>query len=993
MVGNIRKWRIKMKRRNLSYLVILFWVISSIIPNFDTSVLASENKEDQLLEWFTTSTETSLYNSDNEEVASIKENVLVLGETTDSSLVMVKSDEQAFFIHGEDLKKTESPIEESEQLSTEADTLSSYTFHANEALTNETFDETYLTFSKDIQLNVIKKGEQIIVPFGGSSLYLPVEKTTQENELEEQTDESTLDTESKEDAAISEEVNESTDTTAPASTSEKETTTESSTSLTSASEEGTEVKETQSVKSNEQEPEGSTSSFNPDTPYFTPKEDVLVYENRDGELIPVGILKEGQAYKRNYGYGRWNEIRFGNTKGFVYQPSTLPVDEMPYKNPDHSANLERTFTTLYDVELYDNTSGSLVPFATIKKGVTYPIVGQAGSWLKVNMGERLGYLHSSHVKLNFTSIDKYFKPEIDNLGVYSNSSGSLKKVAELDWNQAYPIKGISGNWIEVQLTNQTGYVYKGNTAPAYGSQINNQTTATSDQNYFTMIKDATVFDNSSGSLVSFGKLKKDESFYYLGKLGNWYKVNFAGRTGYIHESNTKTPFKSSDRYFEVYEDNVAIYDKSGGYLAKVGFLHKGQTYERMRDFGNWHQIEYGNGVAYIWKASTKPSVSSKINNPNSSNLLNSDVEFLAPENVQIYDNSSGKLVPFATINKDEYYPIIGAAGSWWKVDVDNRIGYVYKGNVIVGPLYEYSRYNMDVSEMVQKQMSVKPQTDLYRNEKSYVHKDYVELDGNTFPTTGTVTTDSLNVREGTSTSSWIVGNVRLGQTLQVISQSGDWYEIKYGPWKNAKQEDVARYINPTNYKQGTAEFFQFLVLSQNAGIRDYEINEKILYDKGILKNQGQAFVDASFKYNINEVYLISHALLETGNGSSELANGILVSKVDGKEVEPRIVYNMYGIGAYDSCPKLCGSETAYKNGWFTPEAAIIGGAEYISNSYVNNEKYAQNTLYKMRWNPALPGTHQYATDIGWATKQVYNIKRLYDLVDRYTLYFDVPQYN
>lgn len=175
--------------------------------------------------------------------------------------------------------------------------------------------------------------------------------------------------------------------------------------------------------------------------------------------------------------------------------------------------------------------------------------------------------------------------------------------------------------------------------------------------------------------------------------------------------------------------------------------------------------------------------------------------------------------------------------------------------------------------------------------------------------------------------------------------------------------------------------------------RDYEINQKILYNKGILKDRGRAFVDASFKYNINEVYLISHALLETGNGSSQLANGILVSKVDGKDVTPRVVYNMYGIGAYDSCPEACGSETAYKNGWFTPEAAIIGGAEYISKSYVNNEQYAQNTLYKMRWNPELSGSHQYATDIGWATKQVNTIKNLYDLIDRYTLYFDVPQYH
>ena len=103
-------------------------------------------------------------------------------------------------------------------------------------------------------------------------------------------------------------------------------------------------------------------------------------------------------------------------------------------------------------------------------------------------------------------------------------------------------------------------------------------------------------------------------------------------------------------------------------------------------------------------------------------------------------------------------------------------------------------------------------------------------------------------------------------------------------------------------------------------------------------------------------------------------------------------YNMYGIGAVDSSALRSGSEYAYKQGWFTPEAAIIGGAKFIAERYINHTTYKQNTLYKMRWNPARPGTHQYATDIGWAYKQVSNISRLYNLIDTYTLHFDVPQY-
>lgn len=66
--------------------------------------------------------------------------------------------------------------------------------------------------------------------------------------------------------------------------------------------------------------------------------------------------------------------------------------------------------------------------------------------------------------------------------------------------------------------------------------------------------------------------------------------------------------------------------------------------------------------------------------------------------------------------------------------------------------------------------------------------------------------------------------------------------------------------------------------------------------------------------------------------------------------------------------------------------------EWISENYVNDEIYQQNTLYEMRWNPNLPGTHQYATDIAWAIKQAPNIKKMYDNFPNAKLTFDIPVY-
>src|SRR5690606_26667511 len=126
----------------------------------------------------------------------------------------------------------------------------------------------------------------------------------------------------------------------------------------------------------------------------------------------------------------------------------------------------------------------------------------------------------------------------------------------------------------------------------------------------------------------------------------------------------------------------------------------------------------------------------------------------------------------------------------------------------------------------------------------------------------------------------------------------------------ATREQVEYYANPSNFPKGSTGYYQFLVLSKPVGLNAKEVNEKILNNKGNLSGQAQAFIDAGKKYNINEAYLIAHALHETGNGKSTLANGIPVDK-NGKVTRDakgnmahtsqtaHVVYNMYGYGAYD----------------------------------------------------------------------------------------------
>ena len=346
---------------------------------------------------------------------------------------------------------------------------------------------------------------------------------------------------------------------------------------------------------------------------------------------------------------------------------------------------------------------------------------------------------------------------------------------------------------------------------------------------------------------------------------------------------------------------------------------------------------------------------------------------------------------------------------WYRGTINGKTAWVHESNLIKPKevVQLDSFYDLTLNRMLDIQMAVNPQTD--KKYELWIREDALEVRNGS----GTVIGNGWNLRRGPGTIYRADGQVNNGAVLTLYksikgADNYTWYHVRNtSGWVSAESADVKHYLDATNFTGSLIDSLQFLKLSQSAYLNVKEVNEKILAGKGILAGRAQAFVDGGVKYGVNEVYLISHALLETGNGSgSSLATGVevgkdnkgslvLVSSTNRSSLkEIKIVYNMYGINAKDSCPLECGASYAYEQGWFSPDAAIIGGAAFIGEGYVNK---GQDTLYKMRWNPDFAAknnyaSHQYATDIGWAYKQTSRMYELYSLLDEYLLVLDVPRY-
>ncbi|MEE8715589.1 MAG: N-acetylglucosaminidase [Coriobacteriales bacterium] len=248
--------------------------------------------------------------------------------------------------------------------------------------------------------------------------------------------------------------------------------------------------------------------------------------------------------------------------------------------------------------------------------------------------------------------------------------------------------------------------------------------------------------------------------------------------------------------------------------------------------------------------------------------------------------------------------------------------------------------------------------------------------------------------------------------LVSVENSGTWIIASGGSWVSASAAQLRAYLNPANYPVGTAGMYQYLLLDRTSGLTAGQL-DSILSGEGVLEGLGQAFYDACNEYGVNEVYLIAHSELETGHGTSTLAKGVWFDEASDKVVstdpstkpsrypDAVLVYNMFGIGAYDSDPLNGGARRAYQEGWTTPALAVEGGAEFISRTYLSagsTTLSGQNTLYKMLFHPEQAAVsnekpwHEYATDVGWAAKQAAIMARIYSGLDGYRLTFEVPTY-
>ncbi|CEO32308.1 mannosyl-glycoprotein endo-beta-N-acetylglucosamidase [[Clostridium] sordellii] len=666
-----------------------------------------------------------------------------------------------------------------------------------------------------------------------------------------------------------------------------------------------------------------------------------------------------------------------------------------------------------------------------------------------------GWASSEYISTNTSDTNQQSNKKVvnvDNLNMRNGASTSYRVIMKLNKGTVIEIISESNGWTKIKHDGRIGFVASKYLSPI---ENNNQTTKPEQQPNVpvqpqvsvgkTKVVVATSLNVRSGPSTGnsvIGSLKNNEKVEVISESNGWSKIKYNGKEGYVSSTYLKDSNEGGNsKPNETPKPNPNVETKTKVVVATslnvrsgpstshgiIGSLKNKEKVEVISESNGWSKIKYNGKEGYVSSTYLKDSNEGGTSKPDEKPNVGTKIKVVAATSLNVRSGPSTGHGIIGSLKNNEKVEVISESNGWSKIKYNGKEGYVSstylkdsnEGGTVTPPEQTKTKVVTATSLNVRSGPSTGHGIigSLKNNEKVEVISESngwskIKYNGKEGYVSSTYLTDyqggGTNPGGGSGGSSSEVVNGatvnyrNLSYSLQdhVNKQAskGNGNMISGRGFVQASRSDIEHYINPKNFTSSKSGMLQFLRLdSYKGGISASELNGYLnslspaSSGTNVFYNQGQAFLDAARKYNIDVVYLVGHSMVETGYGKSTLAQGQVLTSYKGSPLpKPVKVYNFFGIGAFDGTANLSGAEAAYKNGWTTVEKTIEGSAKWLSQNYIHNGGYDQNTLYKMRWSYEHLW-HQYATDVNWANVISSVMSRLVGMYDTNSnLVYEVP---
>ncbi|SQB61013.1 surface protein [Clostridium perfringens] len=580
--------------------------------------------------------------------------------------------------------------------------------------------------------------------------------------------------------------------------------------------------------------------------------------NENGQVIGT-LHKNDKVNVLDKSIDGWYKIDFNGRRAYV---SSKYVNLISYKNNEVKTEVKKepiegtgkvNINTALNVRQASTTNSRII--GSLKGGEKVNIISESNGFYKIEFNNSYGYVYSKYIskdgdseKVQVVKQEEVKKEKVDeakkeakatpkaepvvlavralnktgivnvssSLNVRNEASTSSKVIGSLSGNSKVTIVGEEGAFYKIEYKGSQGYVAKEYIKDVTESNNSNQGTQTPEKPSTPENTEKTGVVNVSSSLnvregagtssKVIGSLSGNTKVTIVGEDGAFYKIEYKGSHGYVAkeyvkdvtESNnsnqgTQTPEKpstpESTEKTGIVNVSSSLNVREGASTSSkvIGSLSGNTKVTIVGEEGAFYKIEYKGSHGYV----AKEYIKDVTENNNSNQGTQTPEKPSTPENTEktgivnvssslnVREGSSTSSKVIGSLSGNTKVTIVGEEGAFYKIEYKGSHGYVAK------------EYIKDVTENNNSnqgtQTPEKPSTPENTEKTGIVN-----------------VSSSLNVREGSSTSSKVIGSLSGNTKVTIVGEEGEFYKIEYkGSHGYVAKEYIKDVTESNNSNQGT----------------------------------------------------------------------------------------------------------------------------------------------------------------------------------------------
>ncbi|MCX0383472.1 SH3 domain-containing protein, partial [Clostridium perfringens] len=470
--------------------------------------------------------------------------------------------------------------------------------------------------------------------------------------------------------------------------------------------------------------------------------------NENGQVIGT-LHKNDKANVLDKSIDGWYKIDFNGRRAYV---SSKYVNLISYKNNEVKTEVKKepiegtgkvNINTALNVRQASTTNSRII--GSLKGGEKVNIISESNGFYKIEFNNSYGYVYSKYISKDGDS---------EKVQVVKQEEVKKEKVDESK-KEAKATPKAEPVVLAVRSLNKTGIVN-------VSSSLN-------------------VRSSASTSSKVIGSLSGNTNVTIVGEEGAFYKIEYKGSHGYVAKEYVKdvTESNNSNQGTQTSEkpstpestEKTGIVNVSSSLNVRssastsskvIGSLSGNTKVTIVGEEGAFYKIEYKGSHGYVAKEYVKDVTESSNSNQGTqtpekpstpeSTEKTGIVNVSSSLNVRSSASTSSKVI--GSLSGNTKVTIVGEEGAFYKIEYKGSHGYVAK------------EYVKDVTESNNSnqgtQTPEKPSTP------------------ETTKKTGIVNvSSSLNVREGASTSSKVIGSLSGNTKVTIVGEEGAFYKIEY----------------------------------------------------------------------------------------------------------------------------------------------------------------------------------------------------------------------